>query len=85
MKKFFISLFILIHLVVGNTFSNSRYDNKKTKTALMWFDATGNFERFSHPDSVDFYLKKIKLGLNVYITSLNYAAYCIPFAEMKTK
>ena len=60
MKKFFISLFILIHLVVGNSFGYSRYDNKKTKTALMWFDATGNFERFSHPDSVDFYLKKIK-------------------------
>lgn len=26
----------------------------------MWFDATGNFERFNHKDSIDFYLEKIK-------------------------
>ncbi|MCC8185997.1 MAG: family 10 glycosylhydrolase [Bacteroides sp.] len=30
------------------------------KPALMWFDATANFERFSHRDSIDFYLEKIK-------------------------
>lgn len=30
------------------------------KPALMWFDATANFERFSYVDSIDFYLKKIK-------------------------
>jgi uncharacterized lipoprotein YddW (UPF0748 family)/predicted glycoside hydrolase/deacetylase ChbG (UPF0249 family) len=30
------------------------------KVALMWFDATANFERFSTPDSIDFYLEKIK-------------------------
>ncbi|BEG99267.1 hypothetical protein BSYN_15320 [Bacteroides sedimenti] len=32
----------------------------KSKPALMWFDATANFARFSNPDSIDFYLKKIK-------------------------
>jgi hypothetical protein len=26
----------------------------------MWFDAEANFERFSYPDSIDFYLEKIK-------------------------
>ena len=26
----------------------------------MWFDAEANFARFSHKDSIDFYLKKIK-------------------------
>ena len=26
---------------------------------LMWFDATANFERFNHKDSIDFYLEKI--------------------------
>lgn len=30
------------------------------KPALMWFDAEANFERFSHPDSIDYYLTKIK-------------------------
>ena len=30
------------------------------KAALMWFDATANFERLSTPDSIDFYLEKIK-------------------------
>jgi uncharacterized lipoprotein YddW (UPF0748 family) len=29
------------------------------KVALMWFDATGNFERLGSPDSIDFYLEKI--------------------------
>jgi uncharacterized lipoprotein YddW (UPF0748 family) len=31
-----------------------------SKAALMWFDATANFERLSAPDSIDFYLEKIK-------------------------
>ena len=26
----------------------------------MWFDAEANFARFSNPDSIDFYLTKIK-------------------------
>jgi uncharacterized lipoprotein YddW (UPF0748 family) len=30
------------------------------KSALMWFDATANFERLSTTDSIDFYLEKIK-------------------------
>lgn len=30
------------------------------KPKLMWFDAEANFERFSYPDSIDFYLEKIK-------------------------
>ena len=32
----------------------------KKKPALMWFDAEANFERFSHKDSIDYYLEKIK-------------------------
>lgn len=30
------------------------------KPALMWFDAEANFARFSHKDSIDYYLQKIK-------------------------
>lgn len=29
------------------------------KRAMMWFDATANFERFSHRDSISYYLEKI--------------------------
>jgi len=35
-------------------------DKQTGKPALMWFDATANFARFSNPDSIDFYLQKIK-------------------------
>lgn len=30
-----------------------------SKPALMWFDATGNYNRFNQKDSIDIYLKKI--------------------------
>ena len=33
---------------------------KTQKPALMWFDAEANFRRFSNPDSIDYYLSKIK-------------------------
>ena len=33
---------------------------ENAKPALMWFDAEANFERFSNPDSIDYYLTKIK-------------------------
>lgn len=31
-----------------------------SKKCLMWFDAEANFARFNNPDSIDFYLDKIK-------------------------
>ena len=31
----------------------------------MWFDAEANFQRFSNPDSIDYYLEKVHdLGLH---------------------
>ena len=30
------------------------------KPKLMWFDASANFRRFSYPDSIDYYLDKVK-------------------------
>lgn len=35
-------------------------ENNTNKVALMWFDAEANFGRFNNPDSIDFYLEKIK-------------------------
>lgn len=38
----------------------SKTASQTVKPKLMWFDAEANFERFSHTDSIDFYLEKIK-------------------------
>lgn len=61
MKKYLI-IFVTIASVLASC--NSKKDkldiDPKGKQALMWFDATANFERFSHKDSIDFYLQKIK-------------------------
>lgn len=40
--------------------SCNKEEKQKEKEILMWFDATGNFERFGNPDSIDYYLEKIK-------------------------
>lgn len=40
--------------------NKAKAETEETKPALMWFDATGNFNRFNQKDSIDFYLKKIK-------------------------
>ena len=34
----------------------------KKKPALMWIDAEANFERFSHKDSIDYYLEKNQIA-----------------------
>ena len=39
---------------------NAKKPAEKVKPKLMWFDAEANFKRFSNPDSIDFYLEKIK-------------------------
>lgn len=56
---------LLVAFVVVTAFSACGGGKKSKiveneKKALMWFDATANFERFSHKDSIDFYLTKIK-------------------------
>lgn len=35
-------------------------DNKAEKPVYMWFDCEANYERLSYPDSIRFYLKKVK-------------------------
>lgn len=55
-----IVLFSFIILFVNDSLLLAQEAGLKQKPALMWFDAEANFERFSHPDSIDFYLNKIK-------------------------
>ncbi len=59
---------ILFYLIASVLLLSSCTQNKAEestskkieKPALMWFDAEANFERFSYPDSIDYYLEKIK-------------------------
>lgn len=54
--------FILVNFLssCGKKQETKAEDNSENKkVALMWFDAEANFERFSHKDSIDFYLKKV--------------------------
>lgn len=61
MKKLRIALSVCAALlIVTCAHSSTVKTNVKGKPALMWIDAEANFARFSHPDSIDYYLKKIK-------------------------
>lgn len=55
---------IIFLLAVLISFSVSSYAAKKSggekKKAVMWIDGEANFERFSHPDSIDYYVTKLK-------------------------
>lgn len=57
---------------VGIPAAPFRYElPKHKKPALMWFDAEANIKRFSHPDTIDYYIDKIAdLGFT-------HAAVCI--------
>lgn len=61
---FLIILVLSIQDIQSRTLISTINDNKqeeKSKPALMWFDAEANFGRFNNPDSIDFYLAKIKV------------------------
>lgn len=53
-------LFSIFCLMVSCKAEQKTSESKSGKVALMWIDATANFERFSSPDTIDFYLEKIK-------------------------
>lgn len=59
MKNKFLSIIILLAVSLACYGVNNK-NEAKAKPALMWFDAEANFARFSNPDSIDFYLTKIK-------------------------
>lgn len=60
MKKTILLFTIILALCSCGTKVNREAHVYTPKPALMWFDAEANFARFSHKDSIDFYLKKIK-------------------------
>ena len=55
-----LSLCLLLLLITSCKVNTNASSPKSIKPALMWFDAEANFERFSNPDSIDYYLTKIK-------------------------
>ncbi|NDV69701.1 alpha amylase family protein [Dysgonomonas sp. 25] len=56
MKKIFL-LLALVPLLFASC--DQKEEKTHGKEALMWFDATANFERFGNPDSIDYYLEKV--------------------------
>jgi len=54
-KIVFVLLFMLP--VLNTTAQEASKDGKR---AIMWFDGEANFRRFSTPDSIDFYLQKVR-------------------------
>lgn len=50
----------LLLITISGRAVSERFDSKAVKPALMWFDAEANFGRFNTPDSIDYYLAKIK-------------------------
>lgn len=58
-----ISLLFLVSLCIlllGSCKGSVTSASENMKPALMWFDAEANFARLSNPDSIDYYLTKIK-------------------------
>ncbi len=59
MNKIFLYYLLIIFALCGGCATKVKSEIE-AKTKIMWFDAKANFERFSYPDSIDFYLEKIK-------------------------
>lgn len=53
-------IMLLIVAGFGSYSCKSESAAEHIKPKLMWFDATANYERLSNPDSIDYYLNKIK-------------------------
>jgi len=72
MKNKFLSIIILLAVSLACYGVNNK-NGAKAKPALMWFDAEANFARLSNPDSIDFYLTKIKYS-RIYSRYSRYSA-----------
>lgn len=62
MKKIIFYTLLILGLLFASCKEKKNMDTQSDtgKPALMWFDATANFVRFTNIDSIDFYLEKIK-------------------------
>lgn len=60
MRKITIVLLSSLLIIALGASKSATSQVKNSKPVLMWFDAEANFERFSDPDSIDYYLTKIK-------------------------
>lgn len=58
--KTYIALVTIFVFLFGTGVQLNAANDAGKKPALMWIDAEANFARFSHKDSITFYLKKIK-------------------------
>lgn len=73
MRKITIILFSSLLIIALGACKSATPKVENNKPALMWFDAEANFERFSNPDSIDYYLAKIKSLVSPMLSSM-----CVP-------
>lgn len=59
LNKYLIAISILCLMCLSVSCKQDSGAEKQEKVALMWFDAEANFARFSHKDSIDYYLQKV--------------------------
>jgi len=70
MKKI-VFLMAILFTVSLSSFAKKPKIATQSKPAIMWIDGEANFDRFSHPDSIDFYLVKLKsLGFTHVIVDI---------------
>ncbi len=90
MKKITYITLLCMSLLLSSFCSSSKEKINDVKPALMWFDAEANFQRFSNPDSIDYYLTKIKsLGFTHAIVDIRpitgEVLFDCPFAPKMTE
>ena len=93
MKKITLALFsvLLITALGGCKSTTPQTADKNVKPALMWFDAEANFERFSHPDSIDYHwalptpLLMYALSREKYCSTQNSHLRCANGKDMNVK
>ena len=57
-------LMVLLLAPMGRLMAQKNAEKPTDSTAkhiIMWVDATANFQTFSHPDSIDYYVRKLHL------------------------
>lgn len=59
LNKYLIAIAVFCLMCLSVSCKNDSNAEKQDKVALMWFDAEANFARFSHKDSIDYYLQKV--------------------------
>lgn len=80
MKKLNISLFLLFLIGLDVCATSNKNAQDVLKPKLMWIDLSANWERFSHADSVDYYVNKCQqAGFNYLVLDVKGTASSVAY------